>query len=263
MKINIAGGTGVMGKVHKPLFENQGHEVIISGRLTTPNLEQAARESDLTIVSVPIPLTEEIIKRLAPYCSAIMDFTSLKIFPIKAMLKYSTQSCEVGGLHPLYGRIDLLEGQTVVYCPTSRSGEKCNEIIDSFKNFGLKVKTMTPERHDLVVNGIAQNARTMALESFALLAERFGVSMTELYGVSPPPTKILLDLLARQVDNYNDELYRVMRDYNPLSKEIASSIAAELFSSSYGDNPKRIRRLFGQELGKAQVRAKELIKRLN
>ena len=64
MIINIAGGTGIMGKVHKPMLESQGHEVILSGRSTTPDMLEATKISDLTIVSVPIPHTEEIIKKL-------------------------------------------------------------------------------------------------------------------------------------------------------------------------------------------------------
>jgi len=44
MIINIAGGTGPMGRTHKPIFEAAGHEVIISGRNTNPSLEQAAQK---------------------------------------------------------------------------------------------------------------------------------------------------------------------------------------------------------------------------
>lgn len=86
-----------MGQVHKPLFEKEGHTVIISGRNSTPDIETAAEQADLTIISVPIPVTSEIIKKIASKCKAIMDFTSLKTFPISDMLKYSRQDCEVGG----------------------------------------------------------------------------------------------------------------------------------------------------------------------
>ncbi len=63
MKINIAGGRGIIGGVHKPIFENAGHEVIISGRYSSPSLEEAAQQSDLTIVSVPIDAAESVIKK--------------------------------------------------------------------------------------------------------------------------------------------------------------------------------------------------------
>lgn len=263
MKINIAGGTGVMGKVHKPVFENMGHEVIISGRSTVPNLEEAAKISDLTIVSVPIPVTEEIIKRVAPYSNALMDFTGLKVFPVQAMLRYSRDNCEVGGLHPLYGDVKSLEGRTVVYCPTDRSRKKCDMIIDAFQKSGLKIKRTDPLSHDLVVGGIAQNARSIMLEAFGLLMEENGISAKELYSISPPPTRILLDLLARQADERNDELYQAMRDYNPSTFQITQHLHDALDYSTNGKNvPQRIRNLFGDDLlREAQSRAKNLIEK--
>lgn len=260
MKINIAGGTGIMGKVHRLLFENYGHEVIFSGRLTSPNLEEAAQISDLTIVSVPIPVTEEVIRRVAPYSKAIMDFTGLKVFPVEAMLKYSKESCEVGGLHPLYGDVKSLEGRTVVYCPTDRAEKKCNTIIEAFEKSGVKIKRMEPHAHDLLVGGISQNARSIIFEAFALLMERNNLSAGELYEISPPPTRILLDLMARQADSRNDELYQAMRDYNPSTSQITQYLSDALGSTSRKDVPQRIRNLFGEGLlREAQSRAKTLI----
>ena len=261
MKINIAGGSGIMGKVHKPIFESAGYEVIISGRTSSPSLEEAAKISDLTIVSVPIPATEEIIKRVAPYCSALMDFTGLKVFPIKAMMEYSNENCEVGGLHPLYGE---RLGRTVVYCPTNRSGDRCNMVIDAFEKSGVKIKKMDAQSHDLFVGGIAQNARLILFEAFAGLLERYNLSAEDLYEISPPPTKILLDLLSRQVDERYDSLYKDMRDYNPSTKEITQYLANVLNSPRPENTPKKIRALFGESLLKeAQNKARLLIDKSN
>jgi len=260
MRINIAGGTGLMGKIHKPLFESQGHEVIISGRDSTPGLEEAARTSDLTIVSVPIIATEETIKRVAPGAKALMDFTSLKSFPIEAMLKYSTENCEVGGLHPLYGEVKSLEGRTVVYCETERSGGKCREVVNALNNSGLKIKKMTPKDHDFIVQGITQNARTILLESFAALMQETGLNAREVYDISPPPTKVLIDLIARQVDPKNDMMYQVMRDYNPSTSKIVKNISESFSQASSKYSPEKIRDFFGKEfLEEAQERAKRLI----
>lgn len=260
MRINIAGGTGLMGRIHKPLFEKQGHEVIISGRNTTPCLEEAAIISDLTIVSVPISATEETIKRVAPCSRALMDFTSLKSFPIDTMLKYSTENCEVGGLHPLYGEVKSLEGRTVVYCETERSSWRCREVVDTLHNSGLKIKKMTAEDHDLVVQGVLQNGRTILLESFASLLEETGFNARELYEISPPPTKLLIDLVARQVDSKNDELYQIMRDYNPSTTRIANHLSESFKKVSVNYSPEKIRNFFGEEfLQEAQERAKKVI----
>ena len=264
MKINIAGGTGVMRKVHRPVFENMGHEVIFSGRLTSPGLEEAAQTSDLTIVSVPIPVTEEVIRKAAPYSKALMDFTGLKVFSIDAMLKYSPESCEVGGLHPLYGDVKSLDGRTAIYCSTIRSGEKCSIVLDAFENSGVKIKRMDPHVHDIFVGGISQNARLIILEAFALLMEKNNLSAKDLYEISPPPTRILLDLMARQVDSRNDELYQAMLEYNPSTFQITQCLSELLKGTCKKDVPKRIRNLFGEDyLREAQSRAKTLIDKAN
>ncbi len=256
MLINIAGGRGIMGKVHKPVFEAAGHKVIISGRNTSPNLEEAARISDITIVSVPIEATEEIIRKIAPYCRAIMDFTSLKKFPIEAMLKYSPSNCEVGGLHPLYGSVSSIKGRAIVYCPTKKSGEKCREVVRSLESAGAKIIVLDAEEHDKKM-AVVQNARKKLFEAYALLVEQAGFDIKELYEVSPPPTRILMDLIARQVDKQSEGLYNAIERYNPNDKKIRDYLIDSLKDSK--DAPKKIRKLFGDELGNSQERARKLI----
>jgi len=218
MKINIAGGTGIMGRVHRPVFEKSGHEVTLSGRKTSQSLEEAASEADLTIVSVPIRATKDMIKRVAPYCDALMDFTGVKTFSIDAMLKYSNEDCEVGGLHPLYGDVPSIEGRTVVYCQTERSGVKCAEVLESFRHSGVKVKPMDSEIHDKAM-AILQNLRVKLLGTYALVLDRMGLSVDELYEISPRPTQVLIDLIARQVEPGNDELYSCLLYTSPSPRD--------------------------------------------
>lgn len=262
MKINIAGGRGLMGRIHQPIFENAGHKVTVSGRYSSPNMEEAAQQSDLTIVSVPIDATEDVIKRVAPYCTAIMDFTSLKTFPINTMLENSSISCEVGGLHPLYGEVKSIKGSTIVYCETKRSGKKCQTIVETLELAGAKIKIMGPETHDSIVNGIIQNARTELLETFALMLESSGFSIQELYSISPEPTRILIDLIARQVNEKNDEMYIAMKKYNPSMRHIEENLLNTLeniLTIDQEKNRKAIRRFFGDQLKVSQERAKKLI----
>lgn len=258
MIINLAGGTGPMGKVHKPLFEKYGHEVIISGRKTSPSLEEAACDSDMTIVSVPIPNTEEVIQRVGPYCNSMMDLTGLKVFPMRAMLKYTTEDVEIGGLHPMYGDIQNLKGKTVIYCPTDRSEKKCEEIVDCFIREGLIVKTMTAVDHD-ILSAITQNARVMVLETLGSLLETAGIPALEAYEFSSPPNKIILDLLARQVDEKNDELYSDMLKYNSFTPIVRGFMIEKLISRAENIS-QNIRSLYGEDFFKeCKLRAKQLV----
>ncbi len=260
MKINIAGGRGPMGRVHKPVFEAAGHKVIISGRKTFPSLEEAVKKSDLTIVSVPISVTASMIKKLAPYCKAIMDFTGVKKVPVETMLSNSFDYCEVAGLHPLYGEVDSIKGKTVVYCQTERTGEKCLEVLSALKNSGAIIKEVNPEYHDKVME-LLQNSRAKLLEGYSLMLADSGIDIRDLYELAPPPTKILLDLIARQIDSKNDQLYKDMREHNPYGSEIDSKLIKNLHRVlDKKIDLEYVRDFFATELKIAQERAKDLFR---
>jgi prephenate dehydrogenase len=262
MIINIVGGRGPMGITHTPLFEAAGHKVIISGRESVISLEEAARISDVTIVSVPISYTVQMIQSLAPYChGALMDFTSVKKRPIDAMLKYSNpdcggSDCEVGGLHPLYKVFS--KGKTVVYCPTERSGERCGRVVEALRNAGANIEILDPTEHDRRM-AYEQNARIRAAEAYVLAIIESGMTIKEAYAFAPSPTRILLDLAARTVDPINDEMFAAMADYNPSDPYVTQTFSRNLSNLDFRTAPQTIRKYFGDELGPAQERARKLI----
>lgn len=256
MKINIVGGTGVMGRVHKRVFEEGGHSVICTGRNSNPSIIEAASNSDITIISVPINAFEEVVKEVGPNCSAIMDFTGLKELQIKTMIENTIDECEVGGLHPLYGDVKSVEGKTVIYCKTQKSGEKCNKVVSCLKKSGALIKEMDPKEHDFLVGGVAQNARVMLFEAYAGLLFKNGIKVEDLYMVASPPTRVLLDLIARQVNGKNEELYRQMRKENSYSLEIAEDLKGLIDGEV---DFAKIREIFGRGLKDSQDRARKLL----
>lgn len=240
-----------MGGVHKPIFEKAGHKVILSGRDSIPSIEEASKQADITIVSVPIPITLEIIKTVAPFCKAIVDFTGVKTSPIKAMLDFSDNSCEVMGLHPLYGKVETLAGRTIVYCPTERTREKCKLLLEILEKEGATIKAMTPQEHDSVMD-LLQNERVEMLKEYLTKLKNMGLDIKEAYELAPPHTRILLDLIARQVAVENTGLYESMRDFNELGK-CKNKVKKDTLT------PEEIREFFGNELANAQERAKKYI----
>ncbi len=247
MIINLAGGRGIMGKTHKPIFKKAGYRVIVSGRKTKLSLEKAADIADVTIISVPISATEEIIQRVAPYSKALIDVTGVKVLPVEWMLKYSNQNCEVMGMHPLYK--NFYKGATIVACPTKRTGEKCRSILSVLCQAGAKIKVMTPKEHDEYMD-ITQNRRVAKLMELGEEIIHKGISVEDAYDLSPKPSKILLDLLARQVDEENDDLYGEMAEYNFFTKRKLKSRIS----------PREVRDWFGEKLKPAQRRADKYIR---
>ncbi len=260
MKINIVGGLGLMGRIHTPIFESAGHEVVISsGRKLTKSLEKSVKESDLTIISVPIRNTEGVIKRIAPYANALMDFTSVKSYPTAWMSKYSGEKCEVAGLHPLYGNISSTKEKTIIYCDTKRSGEKCEEVIESLEKSGIKLVKMGALDHDYDM-AFVQNARAILFETYGLLIGKMRKNINFIEEISPPPGKLLLSLIARQANKENDEMYKDMRKYNPW-QEIVEREMMDCFIETLRnkDHQKKIRKLYGNALAKFQKEAQKHI----
>jgi prephenate dehydrogenase len=251
MIINIAGGTGIMGRTHKPIIENAGHKVILSGRETSPGLEEAAQMSDLTIVSVPIPAAGAMIKRLAPYCKAIMDFTGIKIQPIVAMSSYVPETCETGGMHPVYR--EFSPGATLAYCRTDKSGERCQAFINIMQNAGARIKIMSPVEHDRYMD-VVQNQRAIMLKELITEMKAGKWTIKEAYEMSPMPTRIMLDLLARQVDEENKTMYEEMIEHNFFTRQRPRKQTL---------TPSQIREYFGDELKPAQERAKVISQLFN
>ncbi len=209
-----------MGRVHKKIFEKYGHEVIISGRTSSPSIVDAAKTCDITIVSVPIFAVEETIKKVAPFCTAIADFTSLKKFPVESMLKYSPLECEVIGIHPLYGEVSSISDRTVVVCKTEKTGKLCLELVKCFENEGAKIIEMEWEEHDKKVSSINQALRVKMIAAFLSTMKNEENDFDKAYSVSPPPTKNLIELSARQLKEENDVLYEEIIMKDAFCKEI-------------------------------------------
>jgi prephenate dehydrogenase len=149
IQIGIIGGTGGMGRIFADLFRQEGYTVHVSGKAQGLDIPTMTKTCQVVIVSVPISITLEIIKQVGPHMkqgSLLMDLTSLKIEPIKAMLQSSP--AEVIGLHPLFGPgVDAIAGHTIVLCP-ARTEQWLDWLRDVLKKHGATLIETTPERHD-------------------------------------------------------------------------------------------------------------------
>ncbi|MCU0583871.1 MAG: hypothetical protein MUE57_08545, partial [Syntrophales bacterium] len=62
--IGIIGGTGGMGRWFAAFFEKEGHPVRVSGKDTGPRPAEMAAACPVVIVSVPIGVTEEVVREV-------------------------------------------------------------------------------------------------------------------------------------------------------------------------------------------------------
>ncbi|MBV9879315.1 MAG: prephenate dehydrogenase/arogenate dehydrogenase family protein, partial [Gemmatirosa sp.] len=116
--VAVIGGAGQMGQVLVRLFADLGHQVLVSDLGTELTPAAAAAIADVVVVSVPIDVTEAVIRELGPHLrddALLMDVTSVKAGPMAAMLEATGAS--VVGTHPMFGpSVHTLQGQRVVVC---------------------------------------------------------------------------------------------------------------------------------------------------
>ena len=152
-KIVILGGKGRMGRFFDRIFRECGHQVIPLDLDSKEDFAQVTAQSEVVIISVPINVTAEVIKSIAPHVqpgSLLMDFTSLKEEPVDLMLQHS-KGCDVIGTHPMFGpTVKRLNRQTVVLCPAR--GEKWLLWLKNLlEKKGAEVIESNPKEHDAVM----------------------------------------------------------------------------------------------------------------
>ena len=172
-KLTIIGGSGGMGKVFGQYFKKHGFEVVLHARNQNnlkivakqlgvdyeTNLENAIKDSDIIMISIPIKSTPEMIKKVAPMMkknALLFDITSLK-FEVYKLLKESCLKYPINclSLHPMFGPgiknpknyviIALRVGGTSIY------ENLVDDFLKIFRKDGFIVTETTPELHDKIM----------------------------------------------------------------------------------------------------------------
>jgi prephenate dehydrogenase len=147
--IGIVGGTGGIGKWFAAFFAAEGYPVHVTGRSTGMPLPELAGACRIVIVAVPMASTIGVIREVGPLLpeeTLLMDLTSLKAEPVRAMLADSR--AEVIGCHPLFGPdAPSLAGQNIVLCP-ARGGRWLDFLQRTFVKNGARITVTAPAEHD-------------------------------------------------------------------------------------------------------------------
>lgn len=245
MQIAVIGGTRGLGKWIATFLKNRDFNVVITGRdkitgkrvskkigvdYTNDNIN-AASKADIVIVSVPIDAMTSIIKEIAGVMkkgSLLMDVTSVKEEPAKAMEDYIPQSVEVLPTHPMFGpRIRSLDGQVVVLTP-QKKGEWYNKVYNFLEKENARVLVTTPKMHDQMMS-IVQGLTHFAYISIAATIERLQVDIKESRKFASPIYNLMVDMIARIVAQ-NPYLFYSIQTHNRYTKK-----THETFISTYKD----------------------------
>lgn len=230
IKILILGGTGEMGQWFTRFFKEKGYQVTVWGKggkievarkldvSFASNLEEEVKESDIVIVSVPINVTEETIAEIAPKMksgSLLMDFTSIKVRPVEAMMKFAPPDVEILGTHPMFGpTIRTIRGQTVILVPVKERSESWFPVIrELFEESGAHVEITTAAEHDRLVS-VVQGLTHFAYISIGTTIDRLDFDVKKSRKFVSPVYDIMLDFVGR-ILGQNPYLYALIQMENP------------------------------------------------
>lgn len=146
--IVVVGGHGQLGRLFCRLFELSGYQVRILGSQDWDKADELLEDAGMVVVTVPIHLTEQVIRRLPklPEDCILADLTSIKSGPVQAMLE--AHQGPVVGLHPMFGPdISSLAKQVVVYCD-GRNPESYQWLLEQIQIWGASLNRISAIEHD-------------------------------------------------------------------------------------------------------------------
>ncbi|ENN96751.1 prephenate dehydrogenase [Methanocaldococcus villosus KIN24-T80] len=238
MIISIIGGTDGLGKWFARYLKGKGFDVIVTGRdvekgkkverelgvkFINDNIE-AAKKADIVIIAVPINVTEKVIKEVAPHVRdgcLLMDITSIKEIPTKAMEEYANKNVVIIPTHPMFGpSAPSLFGQVIILTPLERhkNTEWFKKVYNFLKKEGAKIIITTPEKHDRIM-AVVQGLTHFSFISLAYTLKELNVDIKESRKYSSPVYELMLSIIARIIGQ-NPYLYADIQMFNKRIGEI-------------------------------------------
>jgi prephenate dehydrogenase len=178
---------------------------------------------------VLIEKTAQVIREVAPHMhpgSLIMDVTSIKSGPVKAMKTYAPKGVEVLGTHPMFGpTMPALRGQTIILTPVEGKTGKWLSIMRSFfESDGAHVEILDAEEHDEIM-AVVQALTHFAYIGIGAALRTLDFDVEKSRKFMSPVYEIMIDFVGRILDQ-NPELYASIQK-NPKAAAVRQTFVAE------------------------------------
>ena len=245
MKIGIIGGSDGLGKTLIYYFRDEFDVTITArdhkkGRKVADELnvkyvesnKQLAGMSDMLIVSVPINHTPSVIREVAPFMkkgSVMIDVTSIKEEPLKAMEEYLPPNVEYIPTHPIFGpRTTELDNQIIALTPTKK-GKWYPKVYSYLAGKNMRIIETTAEHHDYMMS-IVQVLTHFSFISTASAMAKLKVDINETEDYESPIYNLMIDMIARIVSQnpYLTYYIQSMNNNGPKIRKTFSDAVDEL-----------------------------------
>ncbi|GLT16098.1 bifunctional chorismate mutase/prephenate dehydrogenase [Vibrio algivorus] len=219
--IVIVGGNGQLGGLFKRMFELSGYQVKILGSQDWANAQEIVKDAGMVVVSVPIHLTDSVIKKLPalPNDCILCDLTSIKAEPLAAMLE--AHAGPVVGLHPMFGPDIPSMAKQVIICSEGRQPEAYQWLLKQFEIWGASICDIGAEEHD---NGMTLIQALRHFTSFAYGSHlsKENPNLDTLVQLSSPIYRLELAmvgrLFAQDPDLYGDIIMSSQRNIDMIKR---------------------------------------------
>jgi prephenate dehydrogenase len=198
-RICIIGGNGEMGQMTQNIFNKYlpEYHLTIFDEIDWKNPKAKLANQDIVLLSVPIYLTNEIIKKTIPYLSEgtiLADYTSIKQEPMETML--ASYSGPVVGLHPIFGpTIASPANQVIVVCD-GKQQQKYQYFIDDLAKIGFIIEKMTPQDHDQAMTFI-QGIEHFSVYCLGMFLKHKNINIQKMLKLASPVYKMELNIVGR------------------------------------------------------------------
>ena len=214
-------GFGVMGKTFASLLKSRFDITILNRSNKAPQARKLGvrfsqdfsclKTADFVLVALPIDTLDNITKKISPLLKKdclVIDVCSVKEYPKDVMKK--NLLCPFLLTHPLFGKIDSLEGKKIVICNHLKN-QKAVYFISTLKNQKAKLLDLTPKEHDKLL-GLIQGITHFLGISLNMFTQKLNKDKLERF--STPTFDFLLGLMDKMDENSYETFFQIQK-YNP------------------------------------------------
>jgi prephenate dehydrogenase len=247
LQITIVGGAGRMGRFFLKYFLSKNNKVIVSdenkgaekivkkeGGFFSNSNRDSVKNSDLTLISVPLDTTSDVIGEISPSIkkgSVIVEISSIKGRTVDILKGLSYKGITTISLHPLFGTgSKSLKGKKMALIPIENEKKEKTVIKKIFPE--AIIESIGVEEHDRIMALTLSLphflnlafASTLSKENISLLRKFAGPTFTMQLLLSESIFSETPDLYASiQISNRNTMFYlnKFINEANLLKKMIA------------------------------------------